>query len=170
MLTLRAKNLTRLFRNKFDFMNEFIIHLPVDSYVSNDFGEFCVQLGDYYFPSKVWTDFGERVIFSWSDELTELFLGKSKIVHCKFMDGNYRLDVATTNSKEALNISFIRDAGQIDNVKHQGNVDFQQLSREVLRVIKEIQDECRKSKNYEAVDRIEASIEKFVEAKNLFTQ
>lgn len=151
-------------------MNEFTIHLPLDSYVSNDFGQFCVQLGDYYFPSKVWTDFGKRVVFSWSDLLTELLSGRSKIVHCKFMDGNYRLDVETANSNETLNISFIKDAGHIDDVKYQGNVNSEQFSSEILRVIKSIQDECRKNKNYEAVNRIEASIEKFVEAKDIFTQ
>lgn len=151
-------------------MNQIIIHLPLSSYVSNDFGEFCVQLEDYYFPSKDWTDFGKRVVFSWTDQLAELLLGRSKKVHCRFMDGNYRLDVETNGSNETLNISFIQDAKHIDKVEHQGKVNSEQFFGEVLRVIKSIQDECRKNKNYDAVNRIGVSIQEFSQAVSIFTQ
>lgn len=149
-------------------MNQFIIHLPTAAYVSDDFGEFCVQLGEYYFPSKAWTDFGERVIFNWADELNKLLTGESKKVRCKFMDGNYRLDVETANSKETLNIEFIRDARDIDDVKHQENVNLEQFFQEILRVIKTIQEECKKNNNFEAVDRIQLIIDSFLKAKGIF--
>jgi hypothetical protein len=151
-------------------MNQFIIHLPPDSYASNDFGEFCVQLGDYYFPSKGWTDFGERVVFSWANQLIELLTGKSKKVYCRFMDGNYRLDAETTGSKEILNVAFIRDASNVVDVKHQENVNSEQFIQEILRVMTAFQEECKKNGNYEAVDRIQVSIEKFAQAKNFFSQ
>lgn len=151
-------------------MNQFVIHLPLSSYISNDFGEFCVQLGDYYFPSKGWTDFGKRVVFDWINQLTKLLLRQNKKVSCDFMDGNYRLDVETTDSKEILNIALIRDAGNVDDIKHQENVDSEQFIGEVLRVIRSIQEECKKNSNFEAVDRIETSIKIILEAKIIFTR
>ncbi len=149
-------------------MEQFKIHLPLSSYINNNFGQFCVQLDDYYFPSKDWTDFGERVVFSWRDKLSEFLLEEDKKAICKFMDGNYRLDVEPTNDKNIFKISFIRDAGDLDEIKYQGNVNSEQFLGEILRIIKSIQEECRKNDNHEAVERIETSIQKFLTAKDNF--
>ncbi len=149
-------------------MNQLIIHLPLEDYVSNDFGKFSVQLGDYYFPSKVWTDFGQTVVFDWMKQLTKLFSEPRKKVSWKFMDGNYRLDLATTNSKEILNLSFIKEKRDSDEIEHQENANINQLSEEILKAIKTIQDDCRKNSNQKAVERIEITIQKFLGAKDNF--
>lgn len=151
-------------------MNQFVIHLPVKNYISTDFGELHVQLGDYCFPDKVWTDFGETVVFGWESQLTRLFSKQSKKVQCKFMDGNYRFDVESTELPEQLNLIFIRERRDFDETEHQERVNSEQFTQEILRVITEIQKECKKNNNFEAVDRIETSIQKLLAAKIIFTR
>lgn len=149
-------------------MNQFVIHLPVENYISTDFGELYVQLGDYYFPDKVWTDFGETVVFGWKSQLTKLFSKQSGKIRCKFMDGNFRFDVETTNSKELLNLLFIREKRDSDETEHQEMVYTEQFFQEILRVNTAIQEECKKNGNYEAVNRIEIKNKEFQSAKDSF--
>ena len=149
-------------------MNQFIIHLPLEDYTSSDFGKLSVQINDYYFPSKVWTDFGQTVVFGWMDQLAKFFFNQRNKVSCKFMDGNYRLDVETTDSNEMFNILFIKEKRDSDEVEHQENVNSEQFLEEILKAVKSIQDECKKNDNHEAVERIEISIQKFLAARDNF--
>ena len=149
-------------------MNQLLIHLSAESYKTSDFGDFFVQLGDFYFPSKGWTDFGERVVFDWLNKLTDFFFKQNEKVGCKFMDGNYRFDIESTESSTQLYFKFIREKRDSDEIEYQERVDTEQFVQEVLRVVKEIQSNCKIEENYDAVKRIEESVKNFLKAKDHF--
>lgn len=151
-------------------MNQLRIHLSTEYYKNNNFGEFFVQLGDYYFPNEGWTDFGQRVIFDWLNKLTSFFSKQSEIAVCKFMDGNFRFDVESTENSTQLNLKFIKERSESDEIEHQEIVDTNQFIQEILRIVKEIRTNCEVEENFDAVNRIEESVKRFEKATDDYMQ
>lgn len=145
-------------------MNQFTIYLPVEEYNSSDFGTFYVQSGDYYFPSKVWTDFGVKVVFDWMNKLSESFSNQEDKIGCKFMDGNYRFDLEKNDSSDIVKISFIKERGNSDEIEYEEEFDSKQFLEEILKSVRLIQNICQKDENYKAVERMEDSIQNYLKA------
>ncbi|HEY0049051.1 MAG TPA: hypothetical protein VGB68_07185 [Pyrinomonadaceae bacterium] len=148
-------------------MQEFIIHLPIASYQRknekfDNFGEIYLQLGDYFFPSENWTDFGANIVFWWLQEITKIYSNESDTARCKFMDGNYRFDLQITDRPEIWQIYFIKERADDDEIELQTEVNSEQLSREILKAVTKIEDQYREMKNFEAVNRIEEIKEIFI--------
>ena len=150
-------------------MDAFTIHLPLESYIHDgkidDFGKVHLQLGEYVFPDKEWTDFGLIIIHSWMDAFLNLLSKKEKKVECDFMDGNYRFDVEVTGSPKVWRIYLIREWTDSEEVKNQGEIAVKQATDELLRVVGEIKDMDRNAGKAEYVKNIENYTQQFLLAR-----
>ena len=93
-------------------MEKFTIYFPLDSYIKGNnkldtFGEFHIELGEYAFPDKSWTDFGRDVVLMWLNNVSEILNGEVKSAECSFMDGPFHISFQE-KTKETWKISLVR--------------------------------------------------------------
>ena len=110
-------------------------HLSQDSFVATngkikEIGETYIQLDDYTFPDKEWTDFAFNIIYWWMESFTKLFTNEAKKIQCNFMDGNYRFDVEKITLK-VWNVKFIAERA-VDEVWQSGEVDSKQATEAIV--------------------------------------
>lgn len=72
----------------------------LDSYEQGNgkVGDVHVLLDDFAFPSDGWFDFGFYTISAWAESFSKLH-GEEEKAQCKFMDGNYRLDISKKSAE-----------------------------------------------------------------------
>lgn len=151
-------------------MNKFEIHNLLNTYEprpSSEFGNIYVQLDDYAFPGKGWTDFGTQIVFWWMQEFIKLFSGEEKKIRCSFMDGNYRFDVEATDSPQKWNIYFVKEHAESDQFLHQGQVDSKQATEELLKAVSDVQQRFRDKNNFAAVSRVEELKQTFLSKRQV---
>jgi hypothetical protein len=156
------------------FMNTFTINLPLNSYLIEDnnvnqFGEISVQIAEFVFPSKDWTDFGAVILFWWLHEISDLMSEKDvKRIQCKFMDGNFRFDVEETDSINIWKVYFIREKSNDDEIEQEANIDAERFTDELLGKIEMIKELGNLTQNIEGVERIEKLIKSFKHQKRRY--
>lgn len=113
-------------------MKRFSVYTSPDSYEKHggEIGDIYVQLDDYAFPGRGWTDFGFNIVFWWMEAFMKLLTGETDNVQCKFMDGNYRFDV-TAISSGVWRMQFIAER-ETDEVWQEGDVDAHQAAEALL--------------------------------------
>jgi hypothetical protein len=155
-------------------MNTFTINFPLNSYLIetkkvNQFGEIFVQVGEFAFPSKNWTDFGAVILFWWLHEISDLMSEKDvRRIQCKFMDGNFRFDVEETDSINIWKVYFIREKSNDDEIEQEANIDAERFTDELLDKIEMIKELGNLTKNIEGVERIEKLIKSFKHQKRRY--
>ena len=136
-----------------------------ESYIKSgkvdDFGKIHIEIGDYAFPDKEWTDFGRIIVFWWLDAFIKLLSGERKKVECKFMDGSYRFDVETTNSPQVWRISLIREWADSEETCEQSEIDVKQATDEFLPIVTQIKDWDANAGRMKYVENIESFMKKF---------
>ena len=151
-------------------MKEFKIHNFLDTYEprsSSEFGRIYVELGDYAFPGKGWTDFGTQIVFWWMQAFIKLLSEEEKKIRCNFMDGNYRFDVEATDSPQKLCIYFVKERADSDELLHQGEVDLQQITEELLQAVSLVQKRFEEKNNFPAVNRVEQLKDDFLRKREI---
>ena len=120
----------------------FDINISQESFKKRDgrFGNISVRIGDYNFPSENWTDFGTDIIYWWMEAITNLITETDRTVQCKFMDGNYRFDVQSTNDKKIWKVSFIKEYADSEETKTESEVDPEQMIEVLVRVAKRFEE------------------------------
>lgn len=113
-------------------MNQLSLHISPESYEQDGrFGKIYIQLDDYAFPGKGWTDFGSDLIYWWMESLIKLLTKTEKKVRCSFMDGNYRFDLEISNDKKFWKIFLIREYADSEEIKAEGQVDPTQTTEAI---------------------------------------
>jgi hypothetical protein len=148
-------------------MKTFAVYFSPNSYIANngkvrDIGEVHIQLNDYAFPDKEWTDFGKVIVSWWMEAFRKLLSGEEKKVQCKFMDGNYRFDLEVTNSPGIWHITLIREQGDSEEVENQGEIDAKQSTDSLLSVINEVKELYKKEGKAEYVKNANDFIQRFL--------
>lgn len=151
-------------------MKKFAIHFPLESYFNNgkvnDFGKIHIQLNDYVFPDKEWTDFGQIIIYWWIDAFYKLLSKEENKVECDFMDGNYRFIVKITDSPHIWQITLIKEWADAEQIENECEIDVKQATDEILRVVTEIKDSDRTLGEEKFVKNIEDFLQKFYLARD----
>lgn len=128
---------------------KFEIVINPDSYIWKNgkidrFGDICIKLSNYYFPSKQWNDFGSDIVYWWMQSFLKLLDETDKEVKCSFMDGNYRFDVSVLNL-ELWRIKCIRESAGNDEIWHETNVDVRQAVTSVIKTAEVFQSLIHKA-------------------------
>ena len=128
----------------------FLIYTSPDSYTASngktkDIGEIYIQLDDYAFPEKGWTDFGRDIVFWWIEAFIKLFRREEKKVKCSFMDGNYRFDIKVTDSPEIWHISLIREWSDVEEVEKESEINIKQATQSIVQTARLFADLDRKN-------------------------
>lgn len=118
-------------------MRKFNFRSLPDSYVHDgevdDFGVIYIQLDDYAFPDKEWTDFGLKIVYWWMDAFLKLISGEEKKVQCKFMDGNYRFDIEAI-SLRVWRVLLIREWANSEEVEQESEINVEQATESLVQV------------------------------------
>ncbi len=131
-------------------MKKFKINLFVEDFVNkSDFGRVSVQLDDYIFPDKNWTDFGRIIIGWWLDAVCKLALDNQTKAVCSFMDGPYRFSL-TKIKKDIWKVQFFEERGEV-KIFAEGEVDASQVINEMLTAFQKIENLYEDEKNFEKV-------------------
>lgn len=147
-------------------MKTFKVCFSPESYISNDgqfkdIGGIYVQLDDYAFPDKEWTDFGKVITSWWMEAFRKLLSGEEKKVQCKFMDGNYRFDVEVLSFPQVWRITLIREYADSEEVEDEGEIDAKQATDQILNALATVKNLYDKEGKSEYVKNANNFIQKF---------
>ena len=136
-------------------MEKFAIHIDSDSYIGengkvDDFGKIYIQLNDYDFPDKNWTDFGRTIVGWWMQAFRKLLNKEETKVECDFMDGSYRFNVTAVDSK-IWKFEFIKEKADGEEIWQEGEVDADQATENLLETVDRIVRLYEKEGNTKAV-------------------
>jgi len=117
-------------------MKNFKIYFDPESYrESSDFGEIHVELGNFAFPDKNWTDFGRVIIPWWLDAIRKLRLNEKEVL-CSFMDGPYRFSIKKFD-EGVWQIRFLEEREET-RVCAEGKASADEVTNEVLSAFQKI--------------------------------
>ena len=110
-------------------------HLSPDSFIAKngkikEIGETYIQLDDYAFPDKEWTDFAFNIIYWWMESFTKIFTNETKKIKCSFMDVNYRFDIEKIDS-QVWNVQLVAERAT-DEVWQSGEVSCKQVTEAIV--------------------------------------
>jgi hypothetical protein len=119
-------------------MQDFNVVTSFESISDGKFMIIYIQVGDYCFPQKNWTDLGIYLIDGWSQELLKLLKNEEKIISCSFMDGAYRFDVCKIDENN-WKLSCIEEyADETEKILYESNVKPNQATKAVLEKLKSL--------------------------------
>lgn len=147
-------------------MKTFKVCFSPDSYISSDgkfkdIGGVHIQLDDYAFPDKEWTDFGKIIVSWWMEAFRKLLSGEESKVQCKFMDGNYRFDVEVLDSPQTWHIILIREYADSEKVEDEGQIDAKQATDQILNALTIVKKLYDKEGKVEYVENANNFIQNF---------
>lgn len=142
-------------------MKNFRVNLRPESYRNiNDFGEIYIELDNFAFPDKNWTDFGRVIVPWWLDAIRKLLLNEKEVL-CSFMDGPYRFSIKNFN-ENGWHIQFLEEREET-RVCAEGKVSADEVTNEVLSAFKKIIDLYKTENNTEKVQALEHFNREFIE-------
>lgn len=147
-------------------MKNFTIHIDSDSYVwkngkVDDFGKIYVQLDEYDFPHKSWTDFGRTIVGWWMQSFSSLLNKEKNKVECDFMDGSYRFDITALDSKK-WKFEFVKEKAESEEILHEGEADADQATESLLEAVEKIIQLYQKEGNTKAVNNYNEYKRRFI--------
>lgn len=141
-------------------MKNFNIYNDPETYGKGEIGEIYVQLDNYNFPEKGWTDFGFNIIFWWLESFIKIHSGELKLVQCDFMDGSYRFDVKRINNL-VWNIEFIAER-KGDEVWQTGEVDSYKATESLINVADILREKHIEAGNITAAENFRMRIQQLM--------
>ncbi len=134
-------------------MKNFRVNFYPESYRNNnDFGEIYLELDNFAFPDKNWTDFGRVIVPWWLDAIRKLCLNEKEVL-CSFMDGPYRFSIKKFN-ENIWQIQFLEEREET-RVCAEGKVSADEVTNEVLSAFQKIIELYKTENNAEKAQTLE---------------
>ncbi len=105
--------------------------------------EIVIQIEDFLFPGKGWSDFIVVIFGWWWQAITQALNSSKGVGSFMFMDGPYKVDVKKINEEQS-ELTFFEER-RTEIIKHVSVVETNSIINELYRVSKEVIKSCDKN-------------------------